>query len=220
MYPPQLIPGSRTHALQHVWSHPFLLTRILQNEFGHGALLWDPSVIWHECATRIGVVPSNLSRAKIQAVRTIMHTYRVWEDWPLFSFVGVSLSRVADASYLQKMTAVQCVQAATILQAMSSVGRHTASLSSEVLKYIAAALHEDGVVYAPHVLAPANRYLRLLTRRDLHDRCRDALLSDAPTQDPEVQSAVDRAAALDEYGSWYTGLADEQTRALGLLGAN
>lgn len=218
-YPQQVLPGSPTHALQHQHAHPALLLRALQARLGPACLEWDPEVVWHETIRHFGSKPSRLAQAKIQAVRTILSTYRVWEDWPTFAFVGASLYRVADAAYLPKLAPYQCVGTVRLMQALSSYAPgHSPLLSPDVLKYIAACLHDAGVVYAPPPLMSCNRFLNNLTDSTLHAQCREHVYSDAPVEaDGPLAEALATTRALEEYGDWYMGLADKQAASAGLL---
>ena len=150
-------PRDERHAWTHKETHPLILNLMLMREFGEEFMGWEPSTLWTEVRREWGnVSPSELSRNKVQAVRTIYTTDQAWERWEIFDVVAAGLLGIPPKfDLIQRSTPHR---AAFCVDVMRS-SRPEVSLSDQVERYISACLVDHGLVFAPAPIDSCNKHL-------------------------------------------------------------
>lgn len=182
----ELTKGTTANPLVLVTLLDTLLTRPVWLE-------WEGPTIWRELELEFGIVCSDITRNKIRAAKTCLVCDRPYEEWDVFEMVCCAFSSMTPSPLMiRKPGSIAC--GATMVQ-MSSIRPHP--FSSEVFRYVAATLADDGVGCAPDVLHPANKYLELISGSG---PVRDALalLSTGNSEQPSVQKARDIVNAVNE----------------------
>jgi hypothetical protein len=127
---------------------------------GREWVLWEPETIWSEAKRVFSSPLSELSKSKIEAVKTLLVSNAFWADHLVFEKVCVALNDAQPVfdQYQHPspaMLALAVAEAATIRKA---------SFSDEVLGYMAAVCFDAGLIVLPKPLDVAQEALDELTR--------------------------------------------------------
>lgn len=137
------IPRAEELVVHHD-AHPLAIDKLLVRAFGHTYYVWEPETLWREIELTFGYQPSDLCRAKIQAVRTLQNNRGFWVEWEIFAFNALPLNNVLPApGWMVKPSAAQCYVAVDIA---NHIGRFP--FSREVAKFIAAVNLDEGIIEA------------------------------------------------------------------------
>ena len=138
-------PVSARNLLSHHNAHPLALRVFLNRRYGQDWVDWDPDALWVQLERDHGINVSELSKTKVQAVRTLETDYRFWTEWEIFYPICKGLNnRIPNFWLIQKPTVPQLYAATDMASAVRS-----RPYSEEVKKYMAACFLDAGVVYAP-----------------------------------------------------------------------
>lgn len=136
----EFLTKPETHALGlHI-----LLLRALGVEY----LEWDSSTIWDECKRLFGEKPSILNRGKIQACRTLHTTDASYTDWLVFEKTILALNNLPVQFHMMQKASV----AALAHGVWAMLTLRVLEFSSDVEKYVAAVLLDEGFAYPPKEL--------------------------------------------------------------------
>jgi hypothetical protein len=131
--------------LTHHDAHPVAIHKLLDRTFGFEWLAWDPDALWQELKDEFGSVVSELSRSKIQALRSLHANEFFWNNWEIFCPVVQSLNnRIPNFWIMQKPSIAQLYTTIDMVGLVRDM-----PYGKEVSKFIAAAFMNDGVFYAP-----------------------------------------------------------------------
>lgn len=119
---------------------------------------WEPETIWASLKDS-GVTVTELLKAKVQAVKTLLTTNAFWRDHLAFEKVVVSLN-----GGLPLFDQYQHPSSGMIARAIRQANEiRKAEFSDEVLKYIAAVAFEAGLLVLPEPLDIAQESLDEMT---------------------------------------------------------
>lgn len=136
-------------------AHPVAISLLLDHTYGDEWVAWDPLALWLEIEHEYRVTISELSRTKLQAVRTLRQDSRFWTEWEIFVPIVVSLNnRIPNFWLIQRPTPAQMMAAVDIAAVYG-----TRPYSDEISRFVAAVFLDEGVTYSPPPLDFANRYL-------------------------------------------------------------
>lgn len=128
----------------HHDAHPLAIDRLLTSEFGHIWYTWEPETIRREIELTFGYQPSELCRAKIQAIKTLVMNKAFWTVWEVFAPTALALNNVLSSpAWLTKPTPAQCYVAVDISRQVDKF-----PFSKEVTKFIAGVNLDDGIIFA------------------------------------------------------------------------
>ena len=194
--------------------HPVALFVLLTKTFGKEFIGWEPETLWAELRLTFSTAPSLKLRAKIQALRTCLSTHSPFEYWECFEACAYGLAGLPPRfDLVQQANPMQCIHTIDVLKALNT----KQSITPEVWKYCAAALHADGTCYGPGSLAPANTYLLRLTDAGLH-RAVQLLLSNrrvASEGGNRLTLQAFKAQTILDYSSLQKARLRQQLRLLG-----
>ena len=175
-------PRDERHAWTHKETHPLILNLMLVREFGEEFMGWEPTTLWTEVRREwSNVSPSEVSRNKVQAVRTLYTTDQAWERWEIFDVVAAGLLGIPPKFDLIQRPPPH--RAAFCVDVMRN-SRPDVNLSTEVEKYIAASLIDHGLVFAPPPIDSCNKHLINFSMKGQQSRVRDAVKKNkSPTFD-------------------------------------
>jgi hypothetical protein len=153
------LSSSGPHNVAHLFTnhdaHPTAIYEALDKTFGPEWLVWDRDALWTEIAREFNLTVSELSRVKIQALRTLQTTPSFWEEWDIFSPTVQALNnRVPNFAVDHKPSTAQLFNAVDIA---SDVREH--DYSREVLLYMSAVLKDEGIYYVVEPLSFLNRII-------------------------------------------------------------
>lgn len=136
-------------------AHPVAISLLLDHHFGTEWVAWDYLALWLEIERDFRVTISELSRTKLQAVRTLRRDTRFWTEWEIFTPIVMGLNnRIPNFWVMQKPTPAQMMAAVDIAAVFD-----TRPYSDEIGRFVAASFLDEGVVYAPPPLEFANAHL-------------------------------------------------------------
>lgn len=135
--------------LQNIWrhpnAHPVALALLLLDKYGKSYLTWDSEVL-RLTLGRDGIQLSNSVWAKIQAVRPLFNSPTPWRRWEAFHWVSQGLAGLQPT--VEYMEEPELGYAAAAIDAMRLVDPKRQT-EEDVDKFIAAALLDHNIVYAP-----------------------------------------------------------------------
>jgi len=150
-------PRNVAGAFTHGDTHPLVLGLLLLKTFKTEYLAWEPETVWAEIYLSFGVTPSAAARNKVQSVRSCMVANSPYEQWDIFEDIAFGLLGLpAKFDSVQKAAVKQCAFAVECLSSL----RQDVQVSTEVYKYCAASMMDEGMAFCPGQLEPANMYLR------------------------------------------------------------
>jgi hypothetical protein len=144
-------PVTRKNLFTHYESHPVVFDVALLKHYGTDWIVWEPVTLWREIMSDFHVPSiSDHTKTKIQAVRTIHINEWYWTKWEVNCWVTQALNgSIPDFHVMQKPSLGQlmnAVDAATMV-------RNDEHFSPEVAMWTAASMADEGVFYAPEMLA-------------------------------------------------------------------
>lgn len=148
----------------HHDTHPIVLDLSLMKQFGLAWLTWDVSTLWSEIKTEFKTEISELSRTKIQTVRTCHVSSMPWTKWQVFEKVIQGLNNnIPTFDFMQAPTLEQLFAGVDIMGTLKK-----SEFSDEVKLYMASVVHLEEVTFVP---PPLDFIQEEVTRP--HYRCRD-----------------------------------------------
>jgi hypothetical protein len=169
-----VFPTSKKTAFSNRLSHPLFLHLILLKDLGKDYTGWMTSTIWTEVFKTFGgatVVEAN--KQKIQALKVLMTAPTTSSEWEIFEKVVVGLSGSVPAFDLLQVPSLQSVAVAVEIYSRLT----SRPFTTEIWKYIAAVCLEEGVLYAPGKLEPANQHILKLSGVTYQDKVRTLVRS-------------------------------------------
>ena len=140
---------SRRSFLAHHDAHPFALDVLLLKTFGPQYYDWEWETIRAELQRMFSTTVSELNFNKIEAMRTLHLSDRVWRAWEVFEKVVQALNNnIPLFDRMQKCSLAQLWNGARI---MGMVRRE--KFAGDVPRYVAAVFLDDSVQYCPEPLA-------------------------------------------------------------------
>lgn len=138
----------------HHDSHPVVLDVALLKAYGVDWFSWEPDTLWREIMEDFRTPSISIHvKGKIQAVRTLHINEWFWTKWEVFCWATQALNNnIPDFQVIQKPSIAQLfvsVDTATLI-------RDDEEFSQELQGFVAAAVLEEGVVYAPGPIAFCN----------------------------------------------------------------
>lgn len=203
-------PKNASSAFQHRLSHPLLLELLLLKEFGPEYLEWEPETLWTELAHTYGQAPSASVKSKVQSVRACQVSDAPYLEWEAFEKVcrGYGGSRVRFDFHQPPKPE----NAAAFVHGLGLI-RENVKVSDEVFRYLAAVLNDAGMVYAPSVLEPANKYLLHWVDKKDQDEVRARVKNnDVPDAIGDaIDLQVAKSVQVVDYVAYVSKLLKEQT---------
>ena len=130
--------------MTHQQAHPLAIDHLLFILYGESWYLWEPETVWDELERTFGTPPGELTKAKIEALRTLGLNKSFWAYWEVFAPTALCLNnRIVSPHILVKPTIPQIYVAVDIASAFD-----TFPYSDEVSRFIASVFLDDGVVWA------------------------------------------------------------------------
>lgn len=166
--PEGLAPISRKNFFVHHDTHPVVFDVALLGKYQADWFTWEPETLWKEIKEDFRVPSiSEHAKAKIQAVRTLHINEWFWTQWEVFCWISQALNNnIPDFQIIQKPSAAQLMNAVEI----ATVVRSGEEFSPEVQMFVAAAMVDDGIFYAPNpVRFCQDEIERLLEEKKIED---------------------------------------------------
>lgn len=178
-------PNSVKNAFTNRDTHPLVFSIALLQEFGTSYLEWEPVTLWAEISSTWGTTTADSNKHKIQAVRTCQVSPQAYERWEVFEKVASGLFGLPPMfDVMQKVTSYR---AAVAVDIMTSI-EESAVVGADVWKYTAAALLDEGVVYAPPPIEGANPHIARIAGLSLQEKVKERVNSGRL---PEFDNEVD-----------------------------
>ena len=201
------VPSEKTaSASPSLWkdvdAHPLTLTLSLLDRYGEDYVSWDPEVLKVTLA-RDGIQVSNSVWTKILAARVVLNSPSPWRQWEVFHWVCCGLAgQQPNITYLEMPVLGHLMLGVDVCKVIDP----KRPWAGEVEKFIAAALRDDGQVFAPPPLDFAQRELespqqeckncKALQRNDNDVTCVACGSKDLHDVPYEFATLRDRCAAL------------------------
>jgi hypothetical protein len=148
----------------HHDTHPVVLDLSLMRQFGLDWLSWDIATVWSEIKTEFKTEISELSRAKIQTVKTCHVSAMPWTKWQVFEKVMQGLNNnIPTFELMQAPTLEQLYAGVDILATIRKV-----EFSDEVKLYMASSVQLEEITFVP----PPLDFIQQEVARP-HYRCND-----------------------------------------------
>jgi hypothetical protein len=126
-------------------THPLRLFDVLMAKYRDAWIHWEPETLWWAIRRDFGPV-GEVTRNKIEAVRTALLTSRPWDEWDVFEKCGVAWNDLMPIfGAYQPMSPSQLAFAVHVAHSLEP----DMAFSPEVCAYMAAVLDDAGFVYAP-----------------------------------------------------------------------
>lgn len=149
-------------------SHPLTLLRSYIRTFGSEALEWEPFVVKKALEKRLTFSLPRVNFLKLLAAISVANHDQFWSSWETFHTVSQALagkipsvSHIDNQSVSDLMIAVDA--ALRIRKDLGSMG-DIPPFSEEVIRYMAAQLHESGIWYVPEPLEFLNPLISGVTQ--------------------------------------------------------
>lgn len=136
-------------------AHPLVLGLMTLDRYGQDMLDWSPEVL------RVTMIRDNLqvsgaSFAKLMAVRVLLQSPSPWRQWHVFHWIGRALAGLPpNFVYLERPELGHMLMCADVMKIVDPKRQTTTELD----RFVAAALRQEGFVWAPESLAFAQRQL-------------------------------------------------------------
>lgn len=195
----ELSPTSHKAAFTHQMTHPLTFDLLLVKEMGAEYLEWEPETLWREVQLTWGTTVSEVSKNKIQAVRTIRTADTPYEQWEVFEKVATGL--VGHTPEFRVMQRLSPRALGLGLDTLNKV-RDTPKPAEELFRYGAACLLDHGVAYGPGPLEPCNKHVTKFVDPEIQQRVQLAVRrGKAPSFDgrDELDVQVMKSIALRDY---------------------
>jgi hypothetical protein len=138
-------PVTMRNFLTHHDTHPILLDLAMVRAFQLSWLGWEPETLWSEIQGTFGSPISELTRAKLQTIRTLHVSNSPWEQWQVFEKVIQGLNNNIPRWDLMQVPGLEQLYAGVDM--IDHIRR--VDFAPEVRLYIAAAVLNDDVTYVP-----------------------------------------------------------------------
>jgi hypothetical protein len=125
--------------------HPVVLQFALLRAFGIEWVDWEPETIWASVQKSFQTQISELSRAKVQAVKTCLVSIGPWESWQVFEKVIQALNN--NIPRWEMMQAPELEQLYAGVDILDSIMKRP--FADEVKHYMAAAVLYADVIFVP-----------------------------------------------------------------------
>lgn len=195
---PQLLPSK---ALR-----PSDLAKVLLDRLGAEWITYEPETLWVEVRRVTKANPGETLKNKIQAVKTLLASNAFWKDYLAFEKVVMAFN-----NHLPSFDYHQNPSPAMIALAVSEAAKIKEEVySDDVLRYIAAAAFQEGIIALPEPLNIAQESLDQMTspvvgrqmREDLARRVREMGVNEPP-EDMYTETVTGiqlaRARSIQEY---------------------
>jgi len=198
---------NRVEFLTQPMTHPIGLHIFCLQLFGPKYIGWEAETIWQELKRTCGDEPSTLNKGKLQACRTIHVSDEPYEDWFIFEKIIQGLNFASPMFDTMQKPSVSAL--AQGVWAMMEV--RTQPVGSDVEKYIAAVILDDGMVYPPKPLEFVAHRMRPLVPTELFEPLSRIGSSGAKSlpSDPTLAYQVLKRRGVDDYVSFCKRLRDE-----------
>lgn len=141
-------PVTPNNLFTHHDTHPVILDTALLKLFGVQWFEWEPETLWAELSRQYipsGAKPSELTRNKINAVKTLHMNMLPWENWEVFIPVALAINNV-----IPIFEVMHELSLAQMMAGVNTINRiRMEEFDPEVRRYMAACFLDQGVVYAP-----------------------------------------------------------------------
>lgn len=145
--PPSLpTPITKKNLFVHHDTHPVVFDVLLLKQYQEQWFTWESTTLWKEIKEDFRVPSiSDQTKAKIQAVKTLHINEWFWTKWEVFCWITQAINNnIPDFHVIQKPSIPQLLASIDI----ATYIRSDETFSSEVQKFVAAAVVEEGVFYA------------------------------------------------------------------------
>lgn len=183
---------------------PIDLIRSLTGKLGKEWVLWEPETLWAAVKDAFGVAPPDLLKNKIQAAKSLLTSNGFWADHLAFEKVTMAFN-----NHVPLFDQYQNPSPAMMANAIEEAGKiRKAEFSDEVLRFIAVAAYQDGLMLLPEPLDVAQEHLDELTagsvgrqfKEDIQRRWSDSKVApDGVYQETPTGVHLAKMAAIQEY---------------------
>jgi hypothetical protein len=142
-----LSPVTKRNMWVHHDTHPVTYDVALLGTYGTDWFEWEPGTLWREIREDFRVPSINdHAKAKIQAAKTLHINEWYWTKWEVFCWITQALNNnIPDFHVLQKPSIAQLMQSVDA----ATMVRNDVEFTPELQMFVAAAMVESGVFYAP-----------------------------------------------------------------------
>lgn len=156
----------------HHDAHPVVLDISLLKMYDTDWFEWEAATLWKEIMEDFHVPSiSDHVKAKVQAVKTLHINEWFWTKWEVFCWITQALNNnIPDFHVLQKPSIPQLMNAVDI----ATMVRDGEEFEAELQMFVAAAVLEEGVLYAPEPIA----------------FCQDEIVQLLDQQNPEAKALI------------------------------
>jgi hypothetical protein len=140
-------PVTKANLWVHHDTHPVVLDLVLVEKYKGEWFSWKPETLWREIKDdfRVPSIHDHV-KAKVQAMKTLHISDAFWNQWEVFCWINQALNNnLPDFRVLQKPTVSQLLNTVDI----ATMTRPEEEFSLEIQSFIAAAMMDEGVFYAP-----------------------------------------------------------------------
>lgn len=138
-------PVTIQNLFTHHDTHPIVLNFAMMRQFGLEWVSWEPETCWAEIQREFKSQVSELTRAKIQCLRTVALTNAPWEKWQVFEKVIQGLNNnVPNFEVMQAPLLEQLYAGVDILDQLRTV-----EYDHEVRLFMAASVLHEEVTFVP-----------------------------------------------------------------------
>lgn len=142
-------------------AHPVALALLLTDKYGPSWVGWEPETLWLTM-DKDGMSPSNHSRAKLQAVRTVLSGPMYFDRWEVFYLCCQAFNNnLPDFDQARPASVPQLFHAVWVGDQLSKSPKY----SDEVSRWVAACCLNDGLVALPKPLDFAQREAMMVEYR-------------------------------------------------------
>jgi hypothetical protein len=145
------VPITNKNLFVHHDTHPVVFDIILLKQYQEDWFTWEAETLWKEIKEDFRVPSiSDHSKAKIQAIKTLHINEWFWTKWEVFCWITQAVNNnIPDFQVLQKPSIPQLFNAVDI----AGMVRKDEKFLPEIQMFVAAAIVDEGVVYAPEPVA-------------------------------------------------------------------
>lgn len=146
-----LAPITSRNLWVHHDTHPVVYDIALLKEYGADWFTWEAETLWKEIREDFHVPSiSDHARTKIQAIKTLHINEWFWSKWEVFCWLTQALNNnIPDFQVMQKPSIAQLFNSVDI----GTMVRDGEEFTPELQMFVAAAMVEEGVFYAPAPVA-------------------------------------------------------------------
>ena len=138
-------PVTIQNLFTHHDTHPVVLNFAMMKQFGIEWVGWEPETCWAEIQREFKTQVSELSRAKLQVIRTLAVSNAPWEQWQVFEKVIQGLNNnIPNFEIMQAPSLEQLYAGIDIMEQLRTV-----EFDHEVKLYAAAAVLHENVTFVP-----------------------------------------------------------------------